>query len=145
MHAVLLLVVAALAALTATRLRTVPADARVVDGDSLRVRGQSWRLVGFDAPEWDQPGGREATDLLRRLLANGRTLAVLRGRDAYGRRLASVLTPRGPLAWRLAAAGAVHGEGAVGTVLTIAARLRGVGIWSGRPVHPRIWRLARRR
>jgi endonuclease YncB( thermonuclease family) len=56
-----------------------PSDVFVVDGDTIRARGRSVRLVGFDAPE---TGGRarchrerelaeRATEQLRRLVAGG--------------------------------------------------------------------------
>src|SRR5882762_5505503 len=49
---------------------------RVVDGDTLVVQLSSGpirvRLYGIDAPEHNQPGGREATDALSALLAGQR-------------------------------------------------------------------------
>ena len=56
-----------------------PSDISVIDGDTIRARGRTVRLVGFDAPE---TGGRarchrerelaeRATEQLRRLVAGG--------------------------------------------------------------------------
>ena len=45
----------------------------VLDGDMLYVGRQKVRLCGIDAPEWDAPGGEEATMWLRLLIA-GKTV-----------------------------------------------------------------------
>lgn len=52
----------------------------IVDGDTIHVadmqsRRVKVRLYGIDTPERDQPGGAEATEVLRRLLS-GRRLAI---------------------------------------------------------------------
>ncbi len=53
---------------------------RVLDGDSLQVRLDSGpievRLHAADAPEHDQPGGREARQALRRRLPPGTTVEL---------------------------------------------------------------------
>ena len=63
---------------------------RVVDGDSIEadVRGfgrLSIRLANVDAPEHDQPWGREAGEALTRLVRGGRTEFRLLYRDQYAR------------------------------------------------------------
>ncbi|GLY83658.1 thermonuclease family protein [Actinoallomurus iriomotensis] len=75
---------------------------RVVDGDTLIVRGQGRvRLIGVDAPEtWRRHDcfGAEATRELRRLTPPGRAVRVagdVRPQDRYGRRLFYVWTSRG--------------------------------------------------
>jgi endonuclease YncB( thermonuclease family) len=52
---------------------------QVVDGDTVRVNGETYRLVGFDAPEvWrarcprERDIGRRATLRLRKLVSSGR-------------------------------------------------------------------------
>lgn len=67
---------------------------RVDDGDTLRIawHGETVRvrLFAIDAPELDQPYGREALGEARRLLA-GRTVTVVeRDTDPYGRLVASL-------------------------------------------------------
>ena len=72
--------------------------ARVIDGDSLWVQPAAGgapievRLLGIDAPEICQEGGREARAFLTELVAGGAVqLRVPRGsagRDEYGRTLA---------------------------------------------------------
>ena len=64
---------------------------RVLDGDSLwlMVDGKQLRtrLARIDAPEKDQPFGREATDELVKLATAGRLKIEKLGRDRYGREL----------------------------------------------------------
>lgn len=74
-----------------------PASVYVVDGDTIRMDGDSWRLVGFDTPETYEPRcdfelalGQAATARLRALMASGRVVEVIRlpGRDRFDRGLA---------------------------------------------------------
>lgn len=137
--------IAALALLPALLfVRTIPAHAHLVDGDTIDVRGTRWRLAGFDAPERDQPGGSDATAHLRTVLAHSHKIAFVGGRDAYGRRLAHVWTTRGSLAWRMVASGHAHPLTKAGLLPLLWARIRGNGIWDGSHavVPPRIWRAA---
>jgi endonuclease YncB( thermonuclease family) len=81
----------------------VPADAGtasgrvidVVDGDSLTavIRGRETkvRLLYIDAPEHDQPSGREARRSLEQLVRLEPVTFRLKGRDRYGRALAVVI------------------------------------------------------
>jgi endonuclease YncB( thermonuclease family) len=67
----------------------------VVDGDTLDVvleRGRKVRvrLVGVDAPELDQPLGREALHFLQQLVGRRQVTVRLVGRDRYRRRLGFV-------------------------------------------------------
>jgi len=68
---------------------------RVIDGDtiSVRVEGETKpvtvRIIGYDAPEKDQPFGETATKFLRALL-EGREIILesdAQALDRYGRRL----------------------------------------------------------
>jgi micrococcal nuclease len=70
-------------------------EARVVsvaDGDTVQVRSrgseqEAVRLLYIDAPEHDQPGGREARRALQELVRVERVRIETRGRDRYGRTL----------------------------------------------------------
>ena len=75
---------------------------RIVDGDTIHVlvngRTEKVRYIGVDTPEThhptkrEQPGGREATEVNRRLVT-GKVVRLdfdVQGRDRYGRLLAYV-------------------------------------------------------
>lgn len=125
---------------------------RVVDGDTITVqsgrRELTVRLVYIDAPEHDQPYGREARRSLEQLVRLDRIRLETKGRDKYGRTLGRVVraadgldvnlaqVERG-LAWsysRSEARGEFdHAEAA--------ARRSRRGLWAdARPVSPRTWR-----
>ena len=62
---------------------------RVIDGDSLRieVRGiqVECRLLGIDAPEWNQPGGTEAKAFVEEWIADGGTIDLEYDKKRYGK------------------------------------------------------------
>lgn len=66
---------------------------RIVDGDTIRVTGQTERvrLFGIDAPEAGKPGGAEATAALERLIPPGTGVRLEPVEtDRYGRLVARV-------------------------------------------------------
>lgn len=72
----------------------------VIDGDTIDVQGDRFRLVGFDTPETYRPKcafelalGRAATSRLRNLLDGVQwvDVVVLPGRDKYDRGLARLI------------------------------------------------------
>ena len=81
-----------------TSAKTVNPDAiHVIDGDTIDLNGQRFRLVGFDTPEtyrakcsYEKALGDEATSRMRELVVSGLPLdlVVLPGRDKYRRGLA---------------------------------------------------------
>ena len=64
---------------------------RIVDGDTVHVFHQDEtykvRLIEIDAPERNQPYGRDSTDYLKFLLVEGRVDVEISGTDRYGRKL----------------------------------------------------------
>lgn len=70
---------------------------RVIDGDSLLVQTTpdgkplEVRLQGIDAPEGCQPGGAEAREALAAYVTDKPVTLQTKGRDHYGRTLATVL------------------------------------------------------
>lgn len=70
------------------------AETVVVDGDTLRQDGVTYRLAGVDAPERRQtcadgwPAGAIAADALRALVLGKRVTCDNRGHDRYGRTIA---------------------------------------------------------
>src|SRR5260370_29616202 len=67
---------------------------RVVDGDTLKVDGVTYRLWGIDAPESGQPcadgwpAGRAATEHLRALIGDRQVSCEPKTLDPYGRTVA---------------------------------------------------------
>jgi endonuclease YncB( thermonuclease family) len=62
----------------------------VVDGDTIKLNGTTWRLRGIDAPEMHQscggwPAGVEATAYMRALLRDRRVTCIPEGHDRYSR------------------------------------------------------------
>lgn len=118
--------------------------ARVIDGDTLDLGARRLRLHGIDAPEIDQtcrradgsdwPCGRAARDRLAALVAGLEVACVARGRDSYGRTIATCdaggrdlgesMVGEG-LAWAYVHFSRVY----AGTEST--ARDAGLGIWQG--------------
>ena len=66
---------------------------RVIDGDSFEVSGDEVRLADASAPEWNMPGGTEATNALYNLIS-GKIVYLdtdqKSGRDRYDRLIAVV-------------------------------------------------------
>jgi PKD repeat protein len=65
----------------------------VVDGDSFKITGDEVRLADVSAPEWDEPGGTEASNALKALI-NEKTVYLdtdqKSGRDPHDRLVAVV-------------------------------------------------------
>ena len=64
---------------------------KIVDGDTVHVFHQDEtykvRLIEIDAPERNQPYGRDSTDYLKFLLKEGGVDVEISGTDRYGRKL----------------------------------------------------------
>ncbi|RLQ88937.1 thermonuclease family protein [Notoacmeibacter ruber] len=77
--ALVLVIAAIIVGVTTCSLRADPIMGKanaVIDGDGLVVDGVEIRLCGIDAPEFQRPGGREATDYLRRLVAGREVICI---------------------------------------------------------------------
>lgn len=86
----------------------------IVDGDTIWVNREKIRLEGFNAPEMDGSCGRErrmaiqARDELRHIL-DGRAFTIeRRGKDRYGRTLATVRVNGEDVGRRLISRGLAH-------------------------------------
>jgi len=132
--------------------------AKVIDGDSLVIRGKPVRLHGIDAPEGRQecldadrrswPCGREATKALKGHVDGQSVRCEPEEVDAYKRIVATCflgkqdlsewMTLRGwAVAYRRYSSHYVQDE--------LRARMNQAGIWSGDFEEPEDWRRSRRR
>lgn len=115
------------------RFKAVLSNPKRGDGDSFFViseKGKEYhiRLLGVDAPEWNQPLGRESSER-RRQLTSERFLVRLSGSDAYGRSLARVRLSDGrDLARVLISEGYAYNRGA-SKYAEFRARVTRRGIW----------------
>lgn len=124
---------------------------RVADGDTLEIAGQRVRLVGLDAPEWNQtcaradgtqwPCGRASADRMR-AMTRGETVSC-RGEmhDRYGRLLAVCKAGGDDLAEALVRDGLAVASGSY-QAAEAQARRAGQGIWQGDFARPADWRAA---
>lgn len=67
---------------------------QVLDGDTLRFHGETYRLYGVDCPESRQEFGQEATQITREALS-GHIEFKRHGQDKYGRTVAVVVLDDG--------------------------------------------------
>lgn len=144
----ILVLVAALYLLPQTG-ESISGQARVSDGDSLRLGEIRLRILGIDAPELDQtcltqsgdswPCGRVSRDFLVQILAAHPVECIWDERDKYGRALAICRADGRDIGKMMIEAGMAisYSDYAVAEAL---ARSRKVGLWAGDFLTPRQWR-----
>ncbi len=135
---------------------TLSGFARVVDGDTLKIRGTQVRLYGIDAPERAQrcraggrrwPCGRDATRALSMQIGGRTVVCEERDRDRYGRSVGVCRAGGEDLNASMAAAGwafAYRRYSLSYLPEEWAARAAERGIWRGDVVPPWDWRRGRR-
>ena len=135
---------------------TLSGSARVIDGDTLEIRGRRIRLHGIDAPESAQrcrsggrswPCGREATRALSVHIAGRPVVCKERDRDRYGRSVAVCRAGGEDLNTWMVAAGwalAYRKYSRSHVAEERAAKAAGRGIWRGDVVAPWEWRKGKR-
>ena len=122
---------------------------RIIDGDSIRIVGETIRLVGIDAPEGrqfcqnlkgqDWACGRQATSALRKLIAGRDVHCTGSERDRGGRLLAVCRVGQQEInRWMVEEGWAVS----YNDYPKAESRARNAkkGIWSGTFLRPRDWR-----
>lgn len=120
----------------------------VIDGDSLKTAsGKEVRLSHIDAPEYNQPWGKEAKEFVTQMVFNCQVKLRTMGRDKYGRTLAEVILPDGRnlnerlvmegLAWHYRR----YSNDKYYQQLELEARAKKKGLWSDpKPIAPWNWR-----
>lgn len=127
--------------------QSVTGPVRVVDGDTLVMRGERIRIHGIDAPEARQSCdngrwacGQASTDMMTRLVANQPVTCQGRDRDPYGRLVAVCFNHQGldvgrelvraglATAYRRFSSDYVNDEDS--------AKAQGAGMWSGEFSNP---------
>ena len=126
---------------------------KIVDGDtvyaSLEGKVYKLRLTEIDAPERDQPFGRQSKVFLRELLKDGEFDANIDGKDQYDRYLARLYDNGIDINRKMVNEGMAWGYDFYVTDKTFyknqkSAQTKKKGIWSKRyPVPPWKWREAR--
>lgn len=71
----------------AERGQVIEGPARIIDGDTVEVAGVRVRLNGVAAPERSEPGGNEATDALRAIVAGQTVRCALSGQTSHKRQV----------------------------------------------------------
>lgn len=148
------LVLAALLTLLSLRAHpeTLSGRARVIDGDTLAVAGERIRLNGIDAPETRQTCtrdgrpwacGKAATQAMRQLIGRNPVRCEISGRDKYGRAIGACFSNDQDLQRQLVRQGLALAYRKYSTCYVPdeeAARVQGVGLWSGEFTAPWLWR-----
>ncbi|MYH91195.1 MAG: hypothetical protein F4128_10510 [Gammaproteobacteria bacterium] len=136
---------------------TETSEIRVVDGDTLDIDGQRWRLAGFDAPESRQTCrdaddavwncGQAATEALERLVSAGTVSCADSGDDRYGRSVGSCSAGGVDIGAALVREGLALDDPRYApdySAQEAEARERDLGIHAGRYVPPWEWRAGER-
>ena len=125
-------------------------DILVVDGDTIRAKAKGKeikiRLVEIDAPEMNQPFGRQSKNLLNRLLYGKDVTLISKGEDRYGRILGEIFANgesantamvKFGFAW-------VYDRDIEDSSLYVfedQARAKNLGLWQDKdPIAPWVWR-----
>lgn len=137
---------------------TVTGTARIVDGDTLNINGQSIRLFGVDAPEKRQTCQRQgvgyscglmATDTLRSITAGRAVRCLVMTHDKYGRSVARCEVNGESLNKALVRSGLALAYyqygGWVYTLDEMEARANKAGVWAGSFETPWDYRHRRRK
>ena len=126
---------------------------KVTDGDTVvSSEGDRIRLWGIDAPEADQPYGKQATETLKALLRNEVIYLEIADRDRYGRQVARLYTSDGiSINLALVCDGAAWWYEKYAPSATelsdceADARAKKLGLWAEKtPINPSDWRRGNR-
>ncbi|MDQ2632721.1 MAG: thermonuclease family protein [Pseudomonadota bacterium] len=146
--AILGLLILLAARLDPAEMRNLEGRVIVNDGDSITLGAERIRLLGIDAPEFDQicrsngadyPCGKRARESLSALIGGRQVLCSGWERDKYGRLLATCTAGGTDLNRGQVEAGWAVAYGDY-EAEEEAARRKSVGLWAGSFERPRDWR-----
>lgn len=125
-----------------------PTSIIVIDGDTIRMGETRIRLYGLDAPEMRQPGGREARNRLRQIVATGQIITcAFRNQDRYKRIVAKCFDVHGvDIGGEMVRNGYAFAYQAYSPDYVVDehfAKENRLGLWKSEPVMPWVWRRAR--
>jgi endonuclease YncB( thermonuclease family) len=147
--AILALVAVIAARIDRVSTRHLAGEATINDGDTITLRGERIRLVGIDAPEYNQTCtkdgatyacGRQSREALARLAKSGAVECSGWERDRYRRLLATCKAGAIDLNRRQVEDGWAVAWGDYTDAETLAREKR-VGLWAGEFQRPRDWRV----
>lgn len=124
---------------------------RVIDGDSLEIGTRRIRLMGIDAPEYQQfcqnkqkqkyPCGKESLRHLKTLIGNSPIKCTIHEKDKYNRDLCTCYVNNININAEMVRSGhAIVYLGKEYTNEQAEAKRAKRGIWQGRFIHPRLFR-----
>ncbi|MGL4406723.1 MAG: thermonuclease family protein [Notoacmeibacter sp.] len=131
-----------------SEVRSLPGQARAMDGDSLRLGDEEIRLWGIDAPELQQQCrntqgsfacGREAQKQLKKLITNVNLVCKGLGRDRYDRLLGVCRIGTKDINAEMVRGGFAYAYGGY-TVEESQARATKAGIWQAENERPKSYR-----
>lgn len=129
-----------------------PEEVIVVDGDSLEIGKKRIRLMGIDAPEYDQfcknekgrlyPCGRQSAQYLQDLIGHKKIRCLLHKKDKYDRELCTCYADSQDINAEMIKSGQaiVYLESNYRSEQAKAQKEK-KGIWRGIFIHPRLFRL----
>ena len=125
-------------------------DILVVDGDTIRAEAKGKeikiRLVEIDAPEMNQPFGRQSKNFLNRLLYEKDVTLISKGEDRYGRILGEIFANGESANTAMVKFGFAWAydrdiEDSSLYVFEDQARAKNLGLWQDKdPIAPWVWR-----
>ncbi len=123
-----------------------------VDGDSLEIGTRRIRLIGIDAPEYDQsckdangkiyPCGRQSADFLAQLIKNRSLVCHIHKKDKYDRDLCTCYVDNTDINAEMIRNGhaVTYIENTYDNLQRTAQKQKN-GVWNGIFMHPRLFRL----
>lgn len=153
----ILIVLALLAERLYSRTEVIAAEAenqiKVVDGDSLEIKGKRIRLAGIDSPEYRQhcyeksgqkyACGLKARDYMKKLISAGNVKCVEKGIDRYKRSLSVCYAGERDLNREMVRAGwavAYRDDDNAYRAAEKYARKHHKGVWQGKFMRPELYR-----